>query len=527
MIAMQRRTFLKTAGYAALYGGLIADFSKSALALTPKEIVGSDPDLHLLRRISFGPTAQELARVRQIGRSAYIDEQLGASDAATDLTVAALYPLTSLDPTGLFVSSGSGFTIDTHIAELQSAMVYRAIFSSAQLYEVMVDFWNDHFNTYIKKNPIPLKLDFDRRVIRPNALGNFKTLMRATAHHPEMLYYLDNWMNAKGAINENYARELLELHTLGKDGGYTEADMKALSHILTGLTYPIDPLAGTVIGYGAYAFDANRHDSEEKTFLGEHFPAGGGEAEINRALDLILAHPGTARFIARKLCVRFVADAPSDALVEQIAGVFTSTQGDIRAMLSAILKSDEFAQSPGLKFKRPQDAMIGAVRACGLNRFDQLLNTDIFGSAVTGGGVLMEGLRSAGQLPFNWVPPNGYPDRMSYWGNTNSLLQQERFVVRLVETLSYSRVLSDPADAALLGNSVAVGVARAKTPRQAVDNSIANLLFTDLPADARGAALAFVAQDANPDAEMEAAELEKRVKGLVFALLSSPWFLLR
>lgn len=527
MTAMKRRTFLQAAGYAALYGGLAADFAKSAFALSPKEIAGADPDLHLLRRISFGPVKQELERVRQIGRNAYIDEQLSANDAFTDLKAGAFWTYTMLDANTLFTASAGGFLLENCVAQLQASKIYKAMFSSAQLKEVMVDFWNDHFNTYIRKNPVPLKLLLDKDVIRPNALGNFKTLLKAVVHHPEMLHYLDNWMNAKGAINENYARELLELHTLGKDGGYTETDMKNLARILSGLSYPPDPAAGLILGYGKYSFDINKHDTDAKTFLGQSFPAGGGEAEIDRALDLIVNHPGTARHIATKLCKRFVSDTPPAALIDQIAAVFTSSGGDIKAMVSTILKSGEFADSSGQKVKRPLEAMVGAVRACGINMYDQLLNTDMFGTAGNGGGVLIQSMIAAGHQPFGWVPPNGYPDSSGYWTNTNSLLQQERFAVRLVETMQFGRLLQSPPDFILKGNSVAVGVANATTPREAVSHAMANLLFLELPEESVLGAIAFVAQDADPDAAMEAGMLEQRIKGLVFALLSSPWFLLR
>ena len=526
MTAMKRRTFLQAMGYSAVYGGLAADFAKSAAALTPAQIASSDQDLHLLRRISFGPVAQELARVRSIGRDAYIEEQLAATDGGADLIATSLYPLIASPAAAVYTGSGAGFYIDSHIAHLQSAMIHRAIFSTAQLREVMTDFWNDHFNTYIRKNPIPLKLCFDRDVIRPNALGNFKTLLRATVHHPEMLHYLDNALNTKDAINENYARELLELHTLGKDGGYTEADMKALSRILSGLGYAPDPLAGGP-DYGLSRFTPELHDTSAKTFLGQHFPAGGGAEEIEHALALILDHPGTARFIAAKLCMRFVADQPPQALVTRVAETFSATGGDIPSMLRTLLKSPEFAASAGQKLKRPMLSMIGAVRACGVNVYDYALNTELYGLALLGNGLIFQSLASAGQQPFGWVPPNGFPDTIAYWSNTNALLYQQKFLVKLAETFNFGRLLVDPVGMLQQGGSVASGVARARTPRQAVTNSIANLLFTELPPDATQAALAFVAQDVDPDAEVESGQLELRIKGLVFVLLSSPWFLLR
>ena len=523
--AVQRRTFLAAGGQAVLWAGLIGDLANSAKALSVAEIAGADPDLHLLRRLSFGPTNAELTRVRSIGRAAYVEEQLKASDLGADLGATALYPLIATTGPAIFASTAAGFTIDLHVLNLQSAMLYRALFSKAQLFEVMVDFWNDHFNTYIRKNPIPLKIDFDRNVIRANALGNFKTLLKASVRSAEMLFFLDNWMNDKGAINENYARELLELHTLGKSGGYTEADMKALALILSGLGFIRDlPLAA--VAYGSVQFDATQHDASEKTFLGQRFAAGGGEEEIDRALDLILDHPGTAQHIAHKLCVRFVADEPPVALVDRVAAAFTSSGGDIKTMLRLIFNSSEFAASNGAKFKRPLESMIGAMRACGANPFD-VLNTTLFGLPIAApNGSLFTGLKQAGHEPFAWVPPDGYPDRASFWANTNSMLYLQKFLVGLVEGLAFGRILANPLQV-LSGTSVAVGVVDAQTPRKAVDNAIANLLFTSLPAAATEALLNFVAQGADPDAVMPAETLEPRVKGLVFVLLSSPWFLTR
>ena len=530
MTMMQRRGFLQLAGYAAVYGGLLADLGRRALALEPAEVAGADPALHLLRRTSFGPTPEALARVRQIGAAAYLEEQFAASDGQTELMVQALYPLTNSSGTLTYLSTGAGFAIDNHIRDLQGAMLYRAAFSSAQLKEVMVDFWNDHFNTFVRRNPIPLKLDFDRDVIRANALGNFRTLFKATVRSGEMLHYLDNWLNRKDAINENYARELLELHSLGK-GNYAEADMKALARILSGLGYvsnPVDGLLGAMtVNYGQVLFTAAQHDDGEKRFLGQVFPAGGGEAEIDRALTLILDHPATARFIATKLCRRFVADEPAAPVVDAVAATFTASGGDIKAMLRTLFGSAEFAASAGAKRKRPQELMVGALRACGVTPNERLININLFGAPGNPVGLLTDSLQRAGHIPYGWVPPNGYPDAQRYWANTNTSLYQQQFLVGFVEAISYSYLLADPVNALQFGNSAATGVARARTPRKAVDQVIARLLLDALPADARALLLAFVAQDTDPDAEMDGAALEARVKGLVFVLLASPWFLLR
>jgi len=525
MLTMNRRAFLEAAGYTSA-AGLLGGFWQQAHAMTPAEVAGTDQDLHLLRRISFGPTDTALARVRRIGRAAYIEEQLAARDLPTGLLAAALYPRIDTAGAGIYLTSLTGGNPEGHILDLQSAALYKALFSTAQLFEVMVDFWNDHFNTYIRKNPVPLKIDFDRAAIRPHAMGNFKTLLKKTVRSADMLHYLDNWLNRKGQINENYARELLELHTMGK-GNYSEADMKALARILSGLGY-ISDLPLSVALYGTVQFNAAQHDTGQKTFLGQNFPAGGGQAEIDRALDLILAHPATAKHIAGKLCGRFVSDNPPASLVNAVAATFTATGGDIKSMLRQILNSPEFAASAGAKLKRPQDAMIGALRACGINRVDHLLGIDLFGIPIANpAGLLFTSLSKAGHAPFMWAAPNGYPDTAAYWGNTNSMLYQQKYLVKLVEGISYSYILARPLILLQGGHSVAGNVTRARTPRQAVENAVANLLFQPLPSSVMSLAISFVAQEASPDAVMDAATLERRVKGLVFALLASPWFLLR
>lgn len=526
--AVSRRRFLQGTAALTMTGGLLTDLLKTAHALEPAEVAGSDPDLHFLRRISFAPTPQELQKVRDMGRDAYLQEQLTLQDSATELDVTLRYPLVAGNALTTFVGSAAGIVRTVATGQLQAAMIYRAVHSQAQLFEVMVDFWNDHFNTYIDKNPVPLKLTFDREAIRPNALGNFKTLLRATVFHAEMLHYLDNWLNSAESINENYARELLELHTLGRDGGYTDADLKALARILSGWTYTEgvqgDPLNGQF--YADVVFKPELHDTSAKRFLGHDFAAGGGAEELDRALELLVDHPSTAQYIAQKLCAKFVADKPPASLVAAVTNTFTTTDGDIPSMLRVIFQSAEFANSAGQKFKRPINAMAGAVRAIGMGTTEYTVNIGLFGT-VNGAGALVEHLTAGGQAPFGWVPPNGYPDERRYWSNTNSLLQQQKFLVQLAESLSYGRLLDDPLGFLLQGTSIASAVTQASTPREAVDNALRNLLLEAIPASGRSAILDFMAQGGDPDTEVDKDELENRVKGLVFVLLSSPWFLVR
>lgn len=488
-------------------------------------------DVHLLRRISFGPTLQELDQLKRLGRRDYIEQQLQIRDNGVQLQAAALYPSILLSSQAIYLQTLSGFIAQLPRQHIQQAMLYRATFSKSQLFEVMVEFWNDHFNTDLKKNPIADKIPLDREVIRVHALGNFKTLLKATVRTPEMLYYLDNCQNAAGDINENYARELLELHTMGVDGGYSEADMKALSRILSGLRYVgLNENLSTLLAYGTVYFDDGQHDRSAKTFLGTAFPEGGGEEEIDRALDLILAHPGTARFIARKLCLRFVSDAPPDSIVSAVAARFTSSNGDIAEMLRTLLNSAEFSASVGQRIKRPTTAFISAIRALGMNPFDGIINASIFGV----NGILYQGLIPAGQEPFSWSPPNGYPDTVAYWNNTNALLYHQRFTAALTESAAYGRMLTDPLSVLALGGDVGTtpvhqyGLPNDTTPRQIVDNSIVNLLFGTIPDAAYQALLDYVSQGRAPDSGgMSSVELQQKAKTVAYVLLTSPWFFLR
>lgn len=488
-----------------------------------------EADLHLLRRISFGPTLDAVERLKAMGHTAYIEEQLAMRDDAIELDVLARYPLTANTPQAIYATTViGGQPYWLHTRQYQNAMLYRAAHSRAQLYEVMVDVWNDHFNTYLYKNPVPLKLDFDRTVIRPHALGNFKALLRATVMHGEMLHYLDNHLNRSGAINENYARELLELHSLGREGGYGEADLKALARILSGWTYVRSPANAwrptDALDYGQAVFDAAGHDTEPKTFLGEYFPAGGGAEELDRALSIILDHPGTARHVAHRLCCRLVADEPPPRLVAAVAQRYTATGGDIPSMLRTVLRSAEFRGSARQKLKRPIHALISAVRATGVDRLDQTLNYGLYGVAHNP-GQLLQHLEQAGQAPFTWTPPDGFPDTAAYWSNTNTLLYQQKLIVRLAASRSYSHLLSDPLVAREQGLTVADDVAYATTAREAVSHAIANLLLGPMPAEAVARAIDYMADGGDPDAPRTRSEMNPRIQGLVLALLSSPWFL--
>jgi uncharacterized protein (DUF1800 family) len=250
-------------------------------------------------------------------------------------------------------------------------------------------------------------------VIRRHALGKFRDLLFATARSPAMLYYLDNASNVAGHPNENYARELLELHTLGVDGGYTEADVKEVARAFTGWTVH----DGTADGF---YFDPSAHDQEPKTLLGHQLPAGRGIEDGLHVLSILANHPTTARFLCRKLCVRFVHDTPPQSLVDGLAAVWQQSGGDLRVVLRHLFEAPEFLAGAGQKLRRPLDFLIGCLRATG--------------AAATSYWALEEILGDLGQRPYGWFPPNGYPDAAGAWLSTSGLLARWNTAMQLTHS---------------------------------------------------------------------------------------------
>jgi uncharacterized protein (DUF1800 family) len=366
--------------------------ARPGLADTPSD----QQIIHILNRMAFGPTPVDVAHVKQIGIDRYINEQLHPEAIAeppeltqrlSGLDTLKLNPAELFREYGPILPAANGGVTPTPeeqkarrqraniiVQQAQDARVWRALYSQRQLQEVMVDFWFNHFNIFAGKGLDHLWVGrFEADAIRPHALGHFRDLVLATAHSPAMLFYLDNQLNtapgspgAKGnqtGINENYAREIMELHTLGVDGGYTQDDVVALAHILTGWG-----LARQGMGRGdgsAQVFDPSRHDSAEKTFLGRVIPAS-GEAEGGEAIGMLAASPATAHHIAFQLAQHFVADKPSPALVDRLAQRFRETDGDIAAVLKTLLTSREFRNGAGEKYKTPYQYVLSAARAAGV-----------------------------------------------------------------------------------------------------------------------------------------------------------------
>lgn len=337
--------------------------------------------LQLARRATFGATPELIAEIRAQGRERWLDQQLAPASITDPVLMIRLsaYPSLTMDSAALLASfpqpkDAAGMTDAIGrpgrvLAEVSSDVVTRAVHARAQLAEVMTDFWLNHFNVYAAEGPTRWScVPFVRDAIRPHALGRFRDLLRATAQSPAMLYYLDNYLStAPGArtrrrnagLNENYARELMELHTLGVTGGYTQADVQELARVFTGWT--ITPQRS---GRIEFVFAPWLHDTGVKTVLGHRIDPD-GQAEGERVLDLLAREPATAEHVVRKLVSRFVADVPPESLVQRAQKVWLRSDGDLAEVMRTILESDELfaAASRGAKVKSPLELMASALRS--------------------------------------------------------------------------------------------------------------------------------------------------------------------
>jgi uncharacterized protein (DUF1800 family) len=430
----------------AFAGILFIFFVSLSLSAEAAERASDRQVLHVLDRLAFGPTIEDFRHVKAIDIERYIAEQLDpeaiAEPPALTERLAGLETL-RLDPVRLFAEYGPLREVDGKkptpeeqqarrqhsrmiLEQARAARLWRALYSPRQLQEVMVDFWYNHFNVFAGKGLDRLWIGaYEAEAIRPHALGHFRDLLRATAHHPAMLFYLDNAQNAapgsKGpngredGLNENYARELMELHTLGVDGGYAQEDVVALARILTGWGLA-RPGALPEAGGGGFVFYPKRHDDGTKRFLG-HDIAAQGEAEGDEALDLLANSPATARHIAFALAQYFVADAPTPALVDRLAARFTESDGDIRAVLQTLFVSREFRDSTGAKYKSPYRFVLSAARAAGV--------------AVDDPKPLVNALARLGQPLYGCATPDGYRDTAEAWLSADAAVLRANFATAL------------------------------------------------------------------------------------------------
>jgi uncharacterized protein (DUF1800 family) len=408
---------------------------------------------HALSRLTYGARHGDVQRVRSLGLERWIALQLvpdRIDDRRADSLLSAYHGLNTptTELAALFREAqqarrqaqrdssqpmqpaarrdNPGRQLQLTLSQVSSAKVLRAVVSERQLYEQMVDFWENHFSVYSGKGQTRLFIPaYDRDVIRPRALGRFRDLLGAVAQSPAMLFYLDNAQSvadsmhrtqspnrirlgrrARG-LNENYARELLELHTLGVDGGYTQDDVVEVARALTG--WSIDQREG------AFVFRAPAHDADAKMVLGHALKAGRGIEDGEEVLDIVARHPSTARHITRKLAVRFVSDTPPGALVDRCAGVFQARDGDIRETLQCVITSPEFFSKAAYraKVKTPFELVASAFRATGAVPD----NSPRAGQIVT----------RLGQPIFGRQTPDGWPDRGDEWMNAGAMVNRVNF----------------------------------------------------------------------------------------------------
>ena len=429
---------------------------------------------HLADRLGFGPRPGDLDHIAKTGPDRWIDQQLHPASLALPKEVAAhLAQLRTLrmSPEETFLEYGPPALREAKSpeqrkdiqerarivpAEAIEARILRAVYSPAQLEESLVDFWFNHFNVFAAKGLDRVWIGaYERDAIRPHVLGRFRDLLGATAKHPAMLFYLDNWQNtapnAPGArgnfkgLNENYARELMELHTLGVDGGYSQDDVITLARILTGWGFggdgsrapqaaakarpfgkrvavdrrfpPAEQKAQGRRG-GTFVFAENRHDFSDKTLLG-HRIAGRGEAEGEQALDLLARHPATAKRISYKLAQYFVADEPPQAVVDAGAATFAKTDGDIAAVLRTLFARPEFRDPSGFntRFKTPLRYVVSSLRASGatVRNF-----RPAFGL-----------LQQLGQPLYGCITPDGYKCTEAAWLNPDGMTRRVTYALAL------------------------------------------------------------------------------------------------
>jgi uncharacterized protein (DUF1800 family) len=418
----------------------------AAPAATPAAAALATLDQYaLVDRVTWGATSSTLRQIRYEGTPHWLEQQLHPSmDAPLPPAVAQQIAALSIQTTPMpqrVISVAQRNKDINNIAdeeqkksarsslneelngvgrETATRMLLRALYSPNQLQEQMTWFWFNHFNVFQHKHDERLMLADYEQTLRAHALGRFRDLLGAVARHPAMLVYLDNAQNAKDHINENYARELMELHTLGVDAGYTQRDVQELARVLTGFGVDRrDPttvslprfkpeLAGQFIWQGLYQFNPNRHDYGEKHLLGVTIP-GSGPAELNQVLELLGRHPATARHISFKLAQFFVADDPPAALIDRMVARWAGTDGDIAAVLRTMFESPEFAASLRGRYKDPVHYVVSAVRAA----YDD--------KPILNPRPMINWLNRMGEGPYNRQTPDGYPLNEASWAGPGQL----------------------------------------------------------------------------------------------------------
>jgi uncharacterized protein (DUF1800 family) len=414
------------------------------LAVLPAWAGSSEPsrqDIQWLDRVTYGPTTATVEAFTKLGRRRFLNEQLHPKDLRLPQPAAAQIEALEISHSNGAELLAAVFKEQQRINALPDETqkqadrkalndkgnklayeaarreILRALYSPAQLQEQLTWFWLNHFSVFqYKANDAWLVGDYAENAIRPHALGHFRDLVLATLSHPAMLQYLDNAQNAAGHINENYARELMELHTLGVGSGYTQQDIQELARVLTGVgvnmsgTEPkLKPQwQGLYVHQGAFEFNPARHDFGGKSLLGKHID-GGGFPEVEQAVDLLVSQPACAQFVSHKLAVYFVSDDPPRSLTDRLAKTFQKTHGDIAEVLETLFKSREFDASLGAKFKDPMHYVISTMRLA----YD--------GKPVMNTHPVVNWLNALGEPLFGRQTPDGFPLTQTGWASSGQI----------------------------------------------------------------------------------------------------------
>ena len=505
---------------------------------------GSPPSLAViaLNRMAFGPRAGDVAAFNALGSTdeqrlaAYVDQQLNPAsidDSALDTRLEEAGYTTLKKPHAQLWADHFGKDYNTRqlpFWETERAAFTRAIFSKRQLSEVLADFWHNHFNVYADNSQIsPGWVSYDRDVIRGHMLGNFRQMLEAVGTHPAMLYYLDNFKSTNAGPNENYARELFELHGLGvahyygvgrqadvpKDGsgrplGYCDDDVYEATRAFTGWT--IDFTTGTLL------YQSDRHDRFQKTVLGQMMPADQAPLRDGELVyDLIAHHPGTARHIARKLCKRLIADNPPEDVVAEAAAVFSANvdaPDQLKRVMRTILLSQAFRNTWGQKSKRPFETLCTALRACGLNhtiRMDDRFSNDLTYYA-----------RITGQPIFRWQTPDGFPDNREDWLSSSSLIMSWRALNRFSESRHDNN--------ALVLDVIGETPTSVRSANQLADYWINRILGRPMSAAGRDEIVTFMGAGTNPDLALKLdpdSGTHDRLRAMIALITMTPEFLRR
>lgn len=494
-----------------------------------------------LNRMGFGPRPGDLEAFQALGADddtrlrAYVDQQLNPqsiddSDLTRRLNDCGFQTL-AMDAGTLWASHvtdrAAGVSRQRPFAEMERAVFMRALYSRRQLTEVLADFWHSHFNVYGRDDWAgPMWVHYDRDVIRKHQLGNFRQMIEAVGTSIPMLYYLDNYTNTSSGPNENYARELFELHALGAENylgvmrqhevprdengvpvGYVDDDVYEATRCLTGWT------SDTVFGEFRYAADL--HDRFQKQVLGRFIPADQPPLKDGRdVLDMVAAHPGTARYIARKLCRRLIADDPPQRLVDAAATAFAAQRNapdQLKQVVRVILLSEEFRATWGRKVKRPFELIVSSMRTAGME-FRFTMND-------SASNWFMPAFARTGHSPFLWPTPDGYPDIQSPWLGNNSLIMSWNLLKGLCDMKNWFNKQFFPLDAFFESPP------EARSARALADFWIHRILGRAMKPENRDEIVDFMARGRNPDMELPLgrdATFTERLQGMVALILMSP-----